>query len=78
MMLDEHATHAQSHSSGTQVENFLPRNVSIVSVEETFHVIFDGILFLAGSGRRTVFKNNLPSDEGALQLQSSFSAAAHL
>ena len=68
----------QSHSSGTQEENFLPRNVSIASVGENSYVIFDGILFIPGSARRSLFKNNRLSDQGALQLQSSFSAATHL
>ena len=50
-MLDEHATHAQSHSSATQVENFFGEDVSIASVGENSRVIFDGILFILGSVR---------------------------
>jgi len=42
MMLDEHVTHAQSHSSGTQVETFFAGKVSIASVGGNSHVIFDG------------------------------------
>jgi len=56
MMLEEHATHAQSHSSSTQVENFLAGRVGIASVGENSYVIFDGILFIPGSGRRSLFK----------------------
>jgi hypothetical protein len=78
MMLDEHATHAQSHSSGTQVENFFAGRVPIAAVGKNSRVIFDGIRFIPGSARRSIFENNLLSDQGALQLQSSFSAAAHL
>jgi len=78
MMLDEHATHAQSHSSRTQVENFSAGRVPIASVGENSCIIFDGILFIPGSARRSLFKNNRLSHRGALQLQSSFSAGAHL
>jgi hypothetical protein len=46
MMLDEHATHAQSHSSATQVDNFFGGDVSIASGSENSRVIFDGILLL--------------------------------
>jgi hypothetical protein len=41
MMLDENATHAQSHSSATQVENFFGGDVSIASVGENSRVIFE-------------------------------------
>jgi hypothetical protein len=51
MMLDENTTHAQSHSSATQVENFFGGDVSIASVGENSRVIFDGILFILGSVR---------------------------
>jgi len=78
MMLDEHATHAQSHSSATQIDNFFGGEVSIASGGENSRVIFDGILLLLGSIRGSLSKNNFPSDQGALQLQSSFFAVTHL
>ena len=59
-MFAEHATHAQSHSGGTQVENFLAGNMLIGSVEETFHVIFDGILFLAWVWSTDCFQEQSP------------------
>ena len=77
-MLDEHATHAQSHPSGTQVENFFAGNVSIVSVEENFHVIFDGILFLAGAWSTDCFQEQSPERSRHAATTIIFSAAAHL
>jgi len=52
--------------------------MSIASVEETFHVNFDGILFTPVLNDVLFSRTISRSDRGMLQLQSSFSAATHL
>jgi hypothetical protein len=51
MMLDEHATHAQSHRSGIQAENSLAEGWWIVSVSKNSHAMLDGIVFTSGCRR---------------------------